>query len=74
MHVAYASFSFACAAPVTAVAALFFAFVVAARPRNPSREANRELSRIVLRRQPASRPPMTAIAYDTLKNEARHVA
>jgi hypothetical protein len=72
MHVAYASFSFACAAPVTAVAALFFASAVAARSRNLSRESN--LSRIVLRRQPASRPPMTAIAYDTLKNEARHVA
>ncbi|QGZ60485.1 hypothetical protein [Paraburkholderia acidisoli] len=72
MHVAYASFSFACAAPVTAVAALFFVSAVAARSRNLSRESN--LSRIVLRRQPASRPPMTAIAYDTLKNEARHVA
>ncbi|MBB2927375.1 hypothetical protein [Paraburkholderia silvatlantica] len=67
MHVAWASFTSAFAAPVTAVTvAVFFASEVAARTR--------EVSRIVLRRQPASRPLPTAIANDTMKNEARHVA
>ncbi|MBN3855345.1 MULTISPECIES: hypothetical protein [unclassified Paraburkholderia] len=67
MHVAWASFTSAFAAPATAVTvAVFFAFEVAARTR--------EVSRIVLRRQPASRPLPTAIANDTMKNEARHVA
>lgn len=67
MHVASASFTSAFAAPVTAVTvAVFFASEVAARTR--------EVSRIVLRRQPANRPLPTAIANDTMKNEARHVA
>jgi hypothetical protein len=67
MHVAWASFTFAVAAPATAVTvAAFRAFVVAARTP--------EVSRTVLRRQPASRPLPTAIAHDTTKHEARHVA
>jgi hypothetical protein len=67
MHVAWASFTSTFAAPVTAATvAAFFAFVVAARTP--------EGSRIVLRRQPASRPLPTAIANDFMKNEARHVA
>ncbi|WP_310630720.1 MULTISPECIES: hypothetical protein [unclassified Paraburkholderia] len=67
MHVAWASFTFAFAAPVTAVSvAVFFASAVAARMP--------EVSRIVPRRQPASRSLPTAIAYDTMKNEAHHVA
>ncbi|WP_042270028.1 hypothetical protein [Paraburkholderia heleia] len=67
MHVAWASFTSAFAAPVTAVTvAVFFASEVAARTR--------EASRIVLRRQPANRSLPTAIANDTMKNEARHVA
>ncbi len=67
MHVAWASFTSAVAAPATAVTvAVFFASAVAARTH--------EVSRIVLRRQPASRPLPTAIAYDNTKNEARHVA
>ncbi|MFC4708609.1 MULTISPECIES: hypothetical protein [Paraburkholderia] len=57
----------ASAAPVTAVTvAIFFASVVAARTP--------EVARIVLRRQQASRPLPTAIANDTMKNEACHVA
>ncbi len=67
MHVAWASFTSAFAAPATAVTvAVFFACAVAARTH--------EVSRIVLRRQSASRPLPTAIANDTMKNEARHVA
>ncbi|WP_322010346.1 hypothetical protein [Paraburkholderia sp. J12] len=67
MHVAWASFTSFFAAPVTAATvAVFFASVVSARTP--------EVSRIVLRRQPASRPLSTAIANDTMKNEARHVA
>ncbi|PVX97836.1 hypothetical protein C7402_101550 [Paraburkholderia unamae] len=67
MHVAWASFTSSFAAPATAVTvAVFFASEVAARTR--------EVSRIVLRRQPASRPLPTAIANDIMKNEARHVA
>jgi len=67
MHVAWASFTFAVAAPATAVtAAVFSAFVVAARTP--------EVSRTVFRRQPASRPLPTTIAHDTTKNEACHVA
>ncbi|WP_167759956.1 hypothetical protein [Paraburkholderia pallida] len=57
----------ASAAPVTAVTvAIFFASAVAARTP--------EVVRIVPRRQPASRPLPTAIANDTTKNEACHVA
>jgi hypothetical protein len=67
MYVAWASNLFAVAAPATAVTvAVFSAFVVATRTP--------EVSRIVLRRQPASRPLPTAIAHDTTKNEACHVA
>lgn len=67
MHVAWASFMSASAAPVTAVTvAIFCAFVVATRTP--------EVARIVLRRQQASRPLPTAIANDTPKNEACHVA
>ncbi|MFD1558976.1 hypothetical protein ACFSHT_25600 [Paraburkholderia silviterrae] len=67
MHVAWASFMSAFAAPVTAVTvAIFFASVVAAR--------SPEVVRIVPRRQQASRPLPTAIANDTPKNEACHVA
>lgn len=75
MHVACASFTFASAAPVTAVAAaLFFVTEVAARSRKTSREISREFNRFVPRRQPASRAPSTAIAHDTTNTEARHVA
>jgi hypothetical protein len=67
MHVAWASFTLISAAPVTAVSvAAFIASVVAAR--------SPEAVRIVPRRQPASRPLPTAIANDTTKNEACHVA
>jgi|GEM_PF-3337483 len=67
MHVAWASFIFAFAAPVTAVTvAIFFASEVAA--------SSPEVVRNVPRRQQASRPLPTAIANDTTKNEACHVA
>jgi hypothetical protein len=67
MHAAWASFAFAVAAPATAVTvAVFSAFVVAARTP--------EVSRIVLRRQPASRPLPSTLAHDATKNEACHVA
>lgn len=75
MHVAFASFTFASAAPVTAVAAAaVFAPEVAAGAREAVCETCREAIRIVPRRQHASRSPMTAAAHDTTKNEARHVA
>ncbi|MCG5077177.1 hypothetical protein [Paraburkholderia tagetis] len=55
------------AAPVTAVTvAIFCASAVAAR--------SPKTVRIVPRRQQASRPLPTAIANDTPKNEACHVA
>lgn len=67
MHAAWASFPFAFAASVTAVAAAaFFAFAVSAR--------SPEAACTVPRRQPASRQLPTAIAHDTTKNEACHVA
>lgn len=67
MHVAWASFMSASAAPVTAATvAFFFASVVAAR--------SPEVVRTVPRRQQASRPLPTAIANDSTKNEACHVA
>ena len=71
MHVAWASFMSASAAPVTAVTvACFFASVVAAR----SPEVVRSVAYIVPRRQQASRSLPTTIANDTMKNEACHVA
>lgn len=63
MHVAWASFTFASSSMVTTFA--LAAFVCFAR--------SPDVSRTVLRRQPASRPLPAAIAYDK-SNEAHHVA